>query len=701
MGVIVFLLATTIGVYWLYKFYSSLSSNIPAGSFRRTTRSTYPLTNGLITPVAEAEIPDKLVPQSSDRVLPIVPQSAPSIGLKSYSLPNFTTPPAPIEASLLLRVLIQGLLIVSTIGTDLAGGIHFSAIAIPFTTVGAAWSWHRRHYAKHWLNIAVSIFSLGILMVIFVPMFTREWQTIIATGVEQSTSIALLLGILLVLLQMGLSFHLYSRRILGYAIATSIVLIGVAASLSKNIGFLVLLAGFMAIAIPTLMLDYRSRLRLKPLGIDSIPTPQELPWKYLSQLAASSIILGLMLAVFLPNFHAPSLTDKPPGIDNLQTLAEQYRPQTPSQPTSTPAPPQLNPQELARNVLGQTGNNNYPDIIKQNNLQLPPEVTKELNQFTQKVLATSPQPLNSDFDKSTYLAEYLKQHHQDDLQDPSQQPPIEAKTIQKLIAKCPAELKDCKLVGNRQDLPIVYTSMLRSIGIPARLKMGDKPGEIDPNTQMYSRPPGQAQSQTEVYFPNWGWFPLDSTPDRPVINPTPSQLAQLQQNLPPAPQASPPSISEHTLHTPTTPPISPTPAVQPSWNPDPVILRIIITAIGLCGGIAWYLWYQQQQLAKLAKLPPVEQIYQMMVKNLSDRGLTKHPAQTQLEYANSASKTYHPQIAKVVLEISQVYTAWRYGKQKIDIKQLAKKLHQLQQLQQLAAKKQRRQWFAKIRANSH
>ena len=87
-----------------------------------------------------------------------------------------------------------------------------------------------------------------------------------------------------------------------------------------------------------------------------------------------------------------------------------------------------------------------------------------------------------------------------------------------------------------------------------------------------------------------------------------------------------------------------------------------------------------------------------MVKNLSDRGLAKHPAQTQLEYANSASKTYHPQIAKVILEISQTYTTWRYGKQKIDIKQLAKKLQYLRHLQQLAAKKSRKQWFAKIRA---
>ena len=602
---------------------------------------------------------------------------------------NFRSSPAPTEESLLLRVLIHGLFVVSAIGADVAGGTHFSLIGIPFTTIGAAWSWYRRHHAKHWLNISVSALSLVIIMMVFVPNFTREWQTNIAPGAEKLTSIAILLGILLILLQMGLSFHLYSRRILGYGIVSSTIAIAVAATLSKNISFLVLLVGFVAIAIPALMLDYRSRLQLKPLGIKQLPTPQQLPWQYLIQVAAGSIALGLMLAVFLPNFQTPKLSDSTPGVNEIQTLAEKYRsqdpnsPPQPTQPTKTQTP-QLNPREVARNVLGQPGNNNYPDIIKQNNLQLPPEVSSQLTEFTQRVLTTSPQPLNSDFDRSAYIAEYLKQHHQDDLQqlDSTKLPPFDAQTIQKLIAQCPADPKDCKLVGQRQDLPIVYTSMLRSIAIPSRLKTGDKLDEIDPTTRTYPRSLQQPQSQSEVYFPNWGWFPLDPTPDRPLLNPTPAQLAQLQQNLSPDPQLSPPSTSEPSPRTP-----ADSPAPQPSWNPDPVILRIAITAIALSGGMIWYLWYQHQEQAKLSKLPAVEQIYQLMLRNLGDRGLTKLPTQTQLEYANSASKIYQPQIAKVILEISQIYTTWRYGKQKIDIKQLAKKLQYLQHLQQLAKKR--------------
>ena len=82
-----------------------------------------------------------------------------------------------------------------------------------------------------------------------------------------------------------------------------------------------------------------------------------------------------------------------------------------------------------------------------------------------------------------------------------------------------------------------------------------------------------------------------------------------------------------------------------------------------------------------------------MIASLSKTGNAKVPAQTQLEYACSIKNTDHPQIAKIVEEISQLYTAWRYGNQKIDAKHLAKKLQNLQHLQQLAANRKRKQWI--------
>jgi Domain of unknown function (DUF4129)/TgpA N-terminal domain/Transglutaminase-like superfamily len=726
MGVIIFIIGSIAAVYWLNSFYRSLSDNLPPLGSRRAVSLDYlrssVLEQSIVTPVDEVKVSERL-PQVALDFVPIAINTS-QIDRSAEVSPNFTTTPSQTEESLLFRSFVLGMFVVSVISVDLAAGTHFSWVGIPFMTMGATWSWQRRHYAKHWLNLVISIASLAIVFGISVPVLVRQTQLaidLVVPSSKMSFTLELTLGMIIVALQMGLSFHLYHRRLLGYCLVTSGILMGVAAGLSQSITFLILLCGFMAIGIPTLMLDYRSKIALKPIGIAASPTPgqlsyRHLPWKYLSQLVAISIGLGLMVSVFLPNFHFPDLSFKPDGLDPLQTLAQTAsNPQTTSSPATTTPPP--NPREIATKLLGQPNNNNYPDIIKQENLQLPPELTSKLQQFTQKILATSPQPLNSDFDRATYLAEYLKQHHQNDPNqvNPPNIPPLDPKLVQQLISKC-AEPQTCKLVGNKQDVPVVYTSMLRSIGIPTRLKTGDKLSEIDPQTNLYPRPSAQTQSQTEVYFPNWGWFGLDSTPDRPLLNMDAQQQNrlqdQLQQEKPSSatPTSSPPgnsptaspvpdnSIANDSSTTKDSSPPPTTPAELPKWMTDPAILRTIVIAIAIAGGIGWYWWDRHRQQQQLEHLPPIEQIYRSMLASLSKKGRAKPPTQTQLEYARIISNSEHPQIAKAVWEISQLYTAWRYGKQRIDPNQLRKKLQYLHHLQQLAAKRQRQWWFARAKS---
>jgi Transglutaminase-like superfamily len=722
MGVLLFTVVTAASLYWLTAFLRSFSNDLPS-SRREAFTLGYPRApmsvDPVITPVDETEV--KKMPERLPQVnIDYFPTTAPMpiVDRSAEVLPNFTPIPSKIEESLLFRSLALGMFAVSIFILDFAAGTQFSLSGIPFAAVGATWSWYRRHYAKHWLNIAVSIASLGLVFGVFVPIIFRQ----IPPFPRPAATLGVILGGISIALNLGLSFHLYSRRILGYCLLTSAILIGVAAGVSQNIGlqnigFSILFCGFMAIVLPTLMLDYRSRLALQPIGIQSFPVQgqlsyQRLPWKYLIQLAAVSIGSGIILAIFLPNFHLPNFSFKPPGIDKIETIAQQYRQPPNNPPASTnPNSAPVNHQELARKVFGQPNNNNYPDTIKQENLQLPPELAGELQLFTQQILATSPQPLNSDFDRSTYIAEYLKQHHQD---APTATTPasLDAKSIQALIAQCPDNPATCKLVGNKQDLPVVYTSMLRSIGIPARLKTGEQPAQIDPQTKLYPRPTDKPSSQTEMYSPNWGWVNLDSTPDRPVVNLTPAEIdrlqAQAQQQLgaTPSPSATP---------TPQPSPNSPNPqpnrdnsidnlsppdrANQPAETPtdlNPNILKTI--AIAIIGGIFWYLWYRNQAQQQLANLHPIERIYRSTIVSLSKTSNAKLPAQTQLEYARSIKNTEHHQIAKIVTEISQLYTAWRYGNQKIDVDRLAKKLQNLQHLQQLAANRKRQQWIANQRA---
>jgi TgpA N-terminal domain/Transglutaminase-like superfamily len=708
MGVVVFIIVLVAGIYVMRYF---LQGSGIVYSRREPFALGYPRGSDLpvpiIVPVEEVKpIPERLPQVALDFVPTIAP--TPALDRSSEISPNFSTTPSKIEESLLFRSLTLALFAVSVIGVDFAAGTQFSWVGIPFVTVGAAWSWYRRYHAKHWLNTVVSVASIAIVFGVFVPTLFQQIPIAIeriAPASKMSATLELSLATLSILLQMGLSFHLYSRRLLGYCLVISGILIGVAAGLSQSIGFLILLCGFMAIAMPTLMLDYRSRLALKPLTINPIPPKGELsyrhlPWKYLTQIAGIAISLGLILAVLLPNFQIPNLSLPRAGIDPLQ-LAQKYRQPDPN-PQSSPNPGtspsrQLTPQELAAKVLGQANNNNYPNPIKSEHLQLPPELASQLQQFTKQILATSPQPLNSDFDRATYLAEYLKQHYQAAPPSPNL-PPLDQKLIKELIAKCTAQPQACKLVGNKQDLPVVYTSMLRSIGIPTRLKTGDQPAQIDPQTKMYPRPPAQPQSQTEVYFPNWGWFGLDSAPDQQVINPTPAQLdqlqAQAQQQL--APEPSPQSSPNNSTSQPNSPqPFdNPSAPVEPVKPLDPNIFKAIAIILVIIGGIAWYYLHHRQQQQQLASLPPIERIYRSMLLSLSKTRNSKTPAQTQLEYAHSIKNTEHPQIAKVVWEISQLYTAWRYGKEKIDVRQLAKKLQNLQHLQQLAEKRKHQQWMA-------
>ncbi|MEO8893737.1 MAG: hypothetical protein ABI417_19800, partial [Coleofasciculaceae cyanobacterium] len=53
-------------------------------------------------------------------------------------------PAAVAENSILLRVLVQLLVIVGIVATDITAETQISFWAIPLSLVGATWSWYRR-----------------------------------------------------------------------------------------------------------------------------------------------------------------------------------------------------------------------------------------------------------------------------------------------------------------------------------------------------------------------------------------------------------------------------------------------------------------------------------------------------------------------------------------------------------------------------
>jgi Domain of unknown function (DUF4129) len=175
---------------------------------------------------------------------------------------------------------------------------------------------------------------------------------------------------------------------------------------------------------------------------------------------------------------------------------------------------------------------------------------------------------------------------------------------------------------------------------------------------------------TEVYFPNYGWFAFNPIPGYPLI---------------------PASVEDNQTFT----------VLESFWKwiagwlPTPlrsgldVVISFVvgwislivgwfmsqfakgwvglftglISAIGF-GFIGWLIWQQWRGWRYrrwLKKLPPMERVYQEMLKDLASRGFAKPRAQTPLEYAETVRVNHTIDEAEVIDEVSQAYVRWKYG----------------------------------------
>src|SRR5919199_1320807 len=215
-----------------------------------------------------------------------------------------TIPVPETENSILLRVLVQLLVIVGIIATDIAAETQISLWAVPLSVVGATWSWYRRRSR----NITVK-FILAIAMLLAMGAF-------FAKLLGQLNDTRLVLAELLIELQVLHSFDLPRRKDLGYSMVIGLILLGVAGTVSQTLAFAPLLCVFLAIALPTLIVDYQSRLGLlkKPERRISSrrasgSSPLSLPRLGLFLVA----IVGLGLAIFalMPRFPGYQLQTFP------------------------------------------------------------------------------------------------------------------------------------------------------------------------------------------------------------------------------------------------------------------------------------------------------------------------------------------------------------------------------------------------------
>lgn len=329
--------------------------------------------------------------------------------------------------------------------------------------------------------------------------------------------------------------------------------------------------------------------------------------------------------------------------------------------------------------LLQKASDNYPKSIQRYYLDVPPKIAKRVQQRTLELLNTSPRPITSSYEKALFLAQALKQRYS--IPDNPLGLPLLAEN---------EDLVEAFLFKHKGGYPdhfsTTLTIMLRSIGIPARLVAGFGTGEFNPFTGLYIVKNTDAYAMAEVYFPGYGWFAFDPIPGHELI---------------------PPSIEEDQTFS----------VLRQFWNwvagwlPSPIssffgyvwsavigwLIRLIAglwaivsdgwvgfftglilaVALGFCGWLGLVLWRNWRHQRWLSGLPPMEGIYQQMLKVLSSKGYAKHPAQTPLEYALICRQNQPPASAEVIEEITNAYVSWRYGGKMPNLKQIKKRLGDL------------------------
>lgn len=218
---------------------------------------------------------------------------------------SWHTPLSPlqiVEDSIALRVLVNAVVIVGIMATDIAAETRYSFWAIPLSIAGAIWSYCRRRERNVPIKFCIAIGMLVALGAFFGRLL----------GELNDTRLGL--AELLIQLQVLHSFDMPRRKDLGYSIVIGLILLGVAATLSQTLAFAPVLLLFLAIALPTLVTDYRSRLGLEKVEVKR----QKLKAKKLSTvlpfyflLFSLIVVLGLAIFAFLPRFPGYQLRSFP------------------------------------------------------------------------------------------------------------------------------------------------------------------------------------------------------------------------------------------------------------------------------------------------------------------------------------------------------------------------------------------------------
>lgn len=146
----------------------------------------------------------------------------------------------------------------------------------------------------------------------------------------------------------------------------------------------------------------------------------------------------------------------------------------------------------------------YPDWVKERYLGLPKDFPPRIRTLADRVVRVA--NAENDFDRATALETYLRQF-----------------TYNEYIPAPPPDrdVVDYFLFTGRQGYCNYYASamatMLRSLGIPARIASGYSRGEYDSDRDVYLLRESDSHTWVEVFFPNYGWIEFEPTASQPLL----------------------------------------------------------------------------------------------------------------------------------------------------------------------------------------
>ncbi|MEM1368104.1 MAG: transglutaminaseTgpA domain-containing protein [Cyanobacteria bacterium P01_H01_bin.15] len=215
-----------------------------------------------------------------------------------------TASPPQTEESVAFRIVVQCMVIVGILATDVAGELQTSPWAIPLSIGGAVWSWQQRRRSNIGLKFLLAIGMVLAMLAFFNNLLSNLNDT------------RLVLAELLIQLQVLHSFDLPRRKDLGYSMTIGLILMAVAGTVSQTSQFSLFLALFLFFALPALILDYRSRLGFssasKTQTLQSIaPKGFWLSPRRWSALFLVIVLIGLGVFAVMPRFPGYKLQSFP------------------------------------------------------------------------------------------------------------------------------------------------------------------------------------------------------------------------------------------------------------------------------------------------------------------------------------------------------------------------------------------------------